>query len=73
MARFWEWFVQHEWFERMTAGERYGLGFWLDPLRLTGSDAGVWFESVRAKYTAISNDPTTARPVARSLQKLETG
>ncbi len=70
MTRFWEWFAQHEWFDRMTKGERYGLGFWLSPLRLTGSDAGVWFESVRKRYTAISNDPTTAPPVARALWEL---
>jgi CubicO group peptidase (beta-lactamase class C family) len=73
MARFWEWFGQHEWFDRMTTGERYGLGFWLDPLHLEGIDAGVWFESVRGKYTALSNHPSTARPVARALHKLETG
>ena len=73
MARFWEWFAQHEWVGRMTTGERYGLGFWLDPLRLEGFDAGVWFESVRGRYTALSNNPSTARPVARALQQLETG
>lgn len=70
MARFWDWFGRHEWHERMTAGERYGLGFWLDPLHLEGFDAGVWFESVPAKYTALCNDPSTARPVARALKEL---
>jgi CubicO group peptidase (beta-lactamase class C family) len=70
MARFWDWFTGHEWFERMTAGERYGLGFWLDPLHLEGIDAGAWFESVPTKYTALSNDPSTARPVARALRQL---
>ena len=73
MTCFWDWFGQHPWFARMTSGGRYGLGFWLDPLRLSGADAGVWFESVRASYTALSNDPSTAQPVARALQGIETG
>ena len=73
MARFWEWFGQHERFERMTTGERYGLGFWLDPLHLEGIDAGVWFKSVPGKYTALSNDPSSARPVAHALRQLEAG
>jgi CubicO group peptidase (beta-lactamase class C family) len=73
MGRFWQWFVHHDWSERMTGGEGYGLGFWLDPLHLEGLDAGVWFESVPGKYTALSNDPSTARPVARALQQLEPG
>jgi CubicO group peptidase (beta-lactamase class C family) len=73
MARFWEWFVHHDWYEPMTRGERYGLGFWLDPLRLGGIDAGVWFESVSGKYTALSNDPSTTRPVAHALRQLDAG
>lgn len=71
MVRFWDWFVEQEWFGRMTSGERYGLGFWLDPLHLEGIDAGVWFKSVPRRYTALSNDPSTARPVAYALRRLE--
>lgn len=67
LARFWAWFERHEWFERMTSGNRYGLGFWLDPLRLVGGDAGVAFESVRGRYTLLANDVDGARPVARAL------
>lgn len=54
----------------MTSGKRYGLGFWLDPLHLEGIDAGVWFESVPGKYTALSNDPSSAQPVACALHQL---
>ncbi|HKP18977.1 MAG TPA: serine hydrolase domain-containing protein [Gaiellaceae bacterium] len=70
MTRFWEWFVHHDWYEPMTTGDRYGLGFWLDPLHLEGIDAGVWFMSRPGRYTALSNDPSTAPPVARALRQL---
>jgi CubicO group peptidase (beta-lactamase class C family) len=69
MARFWAWFEEHPWFGRMTSGDGvYGLGFWLDPLHLEGIDAGVWFMSVPGRYTALTNDPSTARPVASWLR-----
>jgi CubicO group peptidase (beta-lactamase class C family) len=68
VARFWAWFEQHEWFERMTSGSRYGLGFWLDPLRLVGADAGVAFESTHGKYTLLANEAAGAWPVARALR-----
>jgi CubicO group peptidase (beta-lactamase class C family) len=64
MAKFWR--IVPEW---MTRGERYGLGFWLDPLRLEGSDAGVGFTSVAGRWTLLTNDPSTAGPVARALRE----
>jgi CubicO group peptidase (beta-lactamase class C family) len=68
MARFWAWFERHDWFERMTSGERYGLGVWLDPLRLEGLDAGAAFESVRGRYTLLANEVAGARVVAHALR-----
>jgi len=55
--------------ESMTRGKRYGLGFWLDPLRLDGGDAGTAFISVAGRWTLLTNDPSTARPVARTLRE----
>lgn len=55
--------------ERMTRGERYGLGVWLDPVRLEGSDAGVSFRSVRGRYTVVSNTTGGAWPVCRFLER----
>jgi CubicO group peptidase (beta-lactamase class C family) len=68
VARLWAWFEQHAWFDRMTSGEHYGLGFWLDPLRLVGCDAGVAFESVHGRYTLLANEVDGARAVARALR-----
>jgi len=55
--------------ESMTRGDRYGLGFWLDPLRLEGGDAGAAFISVAGRWTLLTNDPATAGPVARALRE----
>jgi hypothetical protein len=49
-----------------------GLGFWLDPLRLEGLDAGTGFTSVAGGWTLLTNEPSTARPVARALQERDT-
>lgn len=67
MEKFWR--IVPEW---MTRGERYGLGFWLDPLRLEGLDAGTGFTSVAGGWTLLTNEPSTARPVARALQERDT-
>ena len=59
-------------------GERYGLGFWLNPetgaVRLEGMDAGVSFRSVHepgagVTYTVISNTSAGAWPIARFLDE----
>ena len=62
--------VSAAWVGRMTAphGESYGLGFWLDPLRLSGSDAGVSFRSIPGRYTVISNTTDGAWPICRFLE-----
>ena len=67
MEKFWR--VVPEW---MTRGKRYGLGFWLDPLRLEGIDAGTGFTSVAGRWTLLTNDPGTAGPVARALRERDT-
>lgn len=61
-----------------TGSARYGLGFWVDPVRdeivfLEGSDAGVSFRSVHdtahaTTYTVVSNTSAGAWPVARLLR-----
>ncbi len=62
--------VSAEWVEQMTTphGSAYGLGFWLEPLRLSGSDAGVSFRSVAGRYTVISNATAGAWPICRFLE-----
>jgi CubicO group peptidase (beta-lactamase class C family) len=62
--------VSAEWVARMTTprAERYGLGFWLDPLSLEGADAGVSFRSVHGRYTVVSNTTEGAWPICRSLE-----
>jgi CubicO group peptidase (beta-lactamase class C family) len=62
--------VAAEWVERMTTprGSGYGLGFWLEPLALAGSDAGVSFRSVQGRYTVLSNTSGGAWPICRLLE-----
>jgi hypothetical protein len=58
---------------------RYGLGFWVDPVRddvayLEGADAGVSFRSVHdrtrsATYSVVSNSSEGAWPLARLLRE----
>lgn len=64
--------VSPEWVERMTTPHTgaYGLGFWLDPLRLTGSDAGASFRSLPGRYTVLSNVTSAAWPICRWLEGL---
>jgi CubicO group peptidase (beta-lactamase class C family) len=61
-----------------SAGERYGLGFWLhassDTVMLEGCDAGVSFRSVHdprsgVTHTVISNTSDGAWPVTRFLEE----
>jgi len=70
--------VSTDWVAEMTRprGERYGLGFWLEPARglavLEGLDAGVAFRSVhdpgrRLTHTVMANAVPGAREVMRLL------
>lgn len=53
--------------ERHFEGAGYGLGFWLDPVRIEGFDAGTSFYSARGRFSVLSNTTTGAWPVARVL------
>jgi CubicO group peptidase (beta-lactamase class C family) len=62
--------VSAKWVERMTTPRTgaYGLGFWLDPFRLSGSDTGASFRSLPDRYTVLSNVTSAAWPICRWLE-----